>query len=170
MSKRIAAGFVILSLALTVTSTGSGAAQKTNGCSQQAWQEFVQRLAQAQAAYVRADPEPIKLLWSHADDVSLFGAYGGHERGWSEVDPRLTWASKTNSNGTHDNDEVLTTIRGTDLALVTQLEHITNRKPDGSAAPVQNLRVTHVARCEASSWRLVHRQADPLVETKPPVR
>ena len=170
MSKGIAAGFAMLSLTLALTSTGPGAAQTGNGCSQHAWDEFVKRLAQAQAAYVRADPEPIKLLWSHTDDVSLFGAYGGHERGWNQVGPRLTWASKTNSNGTHDNDEVLTTIRGADLALVTQLEHITNRKPDGSAAPVQNLRVTHVARCEASSWRLVHRQADPLVETKPPAR
>jgi ketosteroid isomerase-like protein len=170
MSKSIAAGFAILSLALTLAITGSGAAQKGNGCSQQAWEEFVQRLAQAQAAYVKANPEPIKLLWSHADDVSLFGAYGGHERGWSQVDPRLSWASKTNSDGSHDNDEVLTTIRGTDLALVTQLEHITNRRADGSTASVQHLRVTHVARCEASSWRVVHRHADPLVETKPPAR
>jgi ketosteroid isomerase-like protein len=170
MSKGIAAGFVMLSLGLAFTVTRSGAAQKGNGCSQQAWEEFVQRLAQAQAAYVKANPEPIKALWSHANDVSLFGAYGGHERGWSEVGPRLTWASKTNSDGRHDHDQVLTTIRGTDLALVTQLEHITNRRADGSPAPVQNLRVTHVARCEASSWRLVHRQADPLVETKPPAR
>jgi len=81
MSKRIGAGFVMLSLGLTLTVTMSGAAQKGKGCSQQAWAEFVERLAQAQAAYVQANPEPIKALWSHANDVSLFGAYGGHERG-----------------------------------------------------------------------------------------
>jgi hypothetical protein len=60
------------------------------------------------------------------------------ERGWNQVDHRLTWASKANSDGSHDNDEVLTTIRGTDLALVTQLEHITNRNPDGSVRLVQH--------------------------------
>lgn len=64
MSKGIGAGFAILSLALTLTITGSGAAQKGNRCSQPALVEFAQRLAQAQAAYVRANPEPIKLLWS----------------------------------------------------------------------------------------------------------
>ena len=64
MFKGTAAGFAILSLASTLTITGSGAAQKGNGCSPRAWVEFVQRLAQPQPAYVRANPEPIKLLWS----------------------------------------------------------------------------------------------------------
>jgi hypothetical protein len=65
MSKGIAAGFAMLSLALTVPITGS-AAQKGNRGSQPAWAEFVQRLAQAQASYVRTNPEPSKLLLSHA--------------------------------------------------------------------------------------------------------
>src|SRR4029078_3973576 len=105
------------SLGWAVTVAGSGAAQKGKGCSQQAWAEFVQRLAQAQAAYRKANPEPIKSLWSHADDVSLFGAYGGHERGWSEVGPRLTWASTTNSDGSHEYHHVFTKATGPYLLL-----------------------------------------------------
>ena len=66
MSKGIVAGFAILSLALTLTITGSGAAQKGNGCSPPAWVEFVQCLAQLQAAYVRANPESINLFWLRA--------------------------------------------------------------------------------------------------------
>jgi hypothetical protein len=63
MSKGIVAGFAIPTLALTLTiTTGSGAAQKGNGCSPPARVEFVQRLAQPQAASVRANPESINLL------------------------------------------------------------------------------------------------------------
>jgi SnoaL-like protein len=160
-----------LSLALalpTIRPLGGEAAPA--GCSQEAWRDFERKLAHAQAAFVRADPEPIKALWSRANDVSLFGGYGGHEVGWTQVGPRLTWASKTNSDGSHDDDEILAKIIGADLALVVQVEHITNRRPDGTAAAVQHLRVTHVARCEGDIWRVVHRHADPLVETKPPLQ
>ena len=66
MSKGIVAGFAILSLALPLTITGSGTEQEGRGCSPSAWMEFVQRLTQAQAAYAKANPEPIKLLWSRA--------------------------------------------------------------------------------------------------------
>lgn len=69
MSKGIVAGFAILSLALTLTiTTGSGAAQKGNGCSPPAWVESVQR--QPRAAYVRANPESINLLWLRAAEPS----------------------------------------------------------------------------------------------------
>lgn len=170
MSSRVAMGLHMgLSLALAVTAVQPVAGQATTGCSREAWRDFERQLGQAQAAFVRADPEPIKALWSHANDVSIFGGYGGHELGWSQVGPRLTWASKTNSNGSHDDDEILTRIIGTDLALVVQVEHITNRKPGGTSS-MQHLRVTHVARCEGAMWRVVHRHADPLVTTKPPIQ
>jgi hypothetical protein len=157
-----------VSLALAVMAIQPGGGQAAAGCSPEAWRDFERQLKGAQAAFVRADPEPIKALWSHANDVSIFGGYGGHELGWNQVGPRLTWASKTNSGGSHDDDEILTKIIGTDLALVVQVEHITNRKPDGTPSSVQHFRVTHVARCEGAVWRVVHRHADPLVETKPP--
>ena len=48
-------------------------------------------------------------------------------------------------------------------AMIVKLEHIVN--PDAQS---DNLRVTHVVRCEGSEWRIVHRHADPLIETKMP--
>jgi hypothetical protein len=167
-TRRGSIGLILASAIAAAMCAGARAAEAE--CTDDAWREFEQRLVAAQAAFVRADPEPIKSLWSHTTDVSLFGAYGGHEVGWNAVGSRLTWVSPTNSNGSHDDDVVLTKIVGADLALVVQLENITHRNPDGSIASVQHLRVTHVARCADSAWRLVHRHADPLIETRPPSR
>jgi hypothetical protein len=40
------------------------------------WRRFEQQYASAQDAFQRGDAEPIKALWSHADDVTLFGTLG----------------------------------------------------------------------------------------------
>lgn len=45
-------------------------------------------LVAAQVAFVRGDPTPMKALRSHAEDVTLMGAWGGHERGWALVGAR----------------------------------------------------------------------------------
>jgi len=65
----------------------------------------------------------------------------------------------------HHDDEVISRIVGSDVAIIIELEHIEN-----PGAQTDNLRVTHVARCEDSSWRVFHRHADPLMETKYPGR
>ena len=41
----------------------------------------------------RAEPAAFQDLYSHADDVTIFGAFGGHEQGWDTVGPRLAWAA-----------------------------------------------------------------------------
>ncbi|MBV8942492.1 MAG: hypothetical protein JO240_12260 [Solirubrobacterales bacterium] len=42
---------------------------------------------------LQGKPEAFKALWSHADDVTIMGAFGGFERGWDDVPQRLDWAS-----------------------------------------------------------------------------
>ena len=131
-------------------------------CAKDAWTKFVNELVAGQTSFVRGDPAPIRRLWSHAGDVTLMGAWGGYELGWSLIGPRLDWVSKQNTEGTYSYEEVAS-IRGSDLALFVQIEHLAspNREP-------AHLRVTHVMRCEGNNWRIVSRHADQLIETKPP--
>ena len=134
-------------------------------CAKDSWTKFVNELVAGQSSFIRGDPAPIMRLWSHADDVTLMGAWGGYERGWSLVGPRLEWVSKQGTEGTYSYDEVAS-ILGSDLALFVQIERFTiSNRNDGAPAP---LRVTHVMRCEGGEWRIVSRHADRLVETKPP--
>jgi hypothetical protein len=65
------------------------------------WRRFEQQYASAQDAFQRGDAEPIKALWSHADDVTLFGALGGHERGWAAIGSRLLQVARMNTSGAH---------------------------------------------------------------------
>lgn len=139
-------------------------------CSEQAWQDFEHELALAQTAFQHSNPEPLKALWSHSTDVALLGAYGGYEVGWELVGTRLDWVSAGSGNSAHHDDRVLVKVVGMNLALVVQLENIPTYAMDGSIASTQHLRVTHIARCEGESWRLIHRHADPLIDTRRPDR
>jgi hypothetical protein len=39
----------------------------------------------ASGEFLKGDPEPVKKLWSHKEDVSLANPYGPPVRGWDEV-------------------------------------------------------------------------------------
>ncbi len=55
------------------------------------WERFISRCQDALGDLVEGRPEPFKELWSHADDVVIMGAFGGHERGWEQVSDRLDY-------------------------------------------------------------------------------
>jgi hypothetical protein len=119
-------------------------------CAKGAWNLFVKQLVAAQSDFIRGNPEPVKALWSHAEDVTLMGAWGAHERGWSLVGPRLDWVSKSGRDGTYAYDEV-SSIVSPEQALFVQIEHFMSRNADGIAAPVSHLRVTHATPCDAKT-------------------
>ena len=91
--------------------------------------------------------------WSHADDVTLMGAFGGRRRGWALVGARLDWVSRINTEGkgTYAYDKVASIV-GSDLALFVQIEHIAI--PQLHGGKTGHLRVTHVMRCESGSCGL----------------
>jgi hypothetical protein len=151
---------------LAVIVAGVAAAHgATAACAKQSWPAFERKIVAAQVAFQAKDPAPFMQLWSHEPDISLFGANGGHEIGWSLVGPRIARISASNTGGPRE-DQVLVRTVGTDLAVIVQQENTTVLKP-GSPPVVDHLRVTHIARCEGSEWRIIHRHADRLVE---PVR
>jgi hypothetical protein len=144
----------------------SAAGQPPSGtCRPESFDTFHNELVAAQNAFQLGNAEPLKALWSHAEDVTLMGAYGGHERGWDLVGARLSRVAGMAGKSRHDPDKVVSKVIGSNVAVIVQLEHIVTHD-----APASDLRVTHVARCEGSTWRVVHRHADPLVETKIPAR
>jgi hypothetical protein len=152
---------------LPMTVAGAGTQASAAPCGKEAWKRFVSDFVAAGSAFARGDPAAMKALWSHTEDVTLMGAWGGKERGWALVGARLEWVSKSNTagTGTFAYDEVASII-GSDLALFVQIEHIAVPHLNGGAT--SHLRVTHVMRCENASWRIVSRHADRLMETTPP--
>ena len=114
------------------------------------WDRFSSRCQQALGDLVKGRPGPFKELWSHADDVVIMGAFGGHERGWEQVSARLDWAA-VGIKATHRAAENIVTVVGDDLAYTVDLEHMTRHA--GDQPQPRTLRCTQVNRRETASGR-----------------
>jgi ketosteroid isomerase-like protein len=123
------------------------------------WDLFVSRCQQALGELVEGRSEPFKALWSHADDVVIMGAFGGHETGWQQVRARLDWAAK-GIKATDRVAENVVTVVADDLAYTVDLEHMT-RHADEHPQP-RTLRCTQIYRRENGEWKVVLRHADEL--------
>jgi hypothetical protein len=109
------------------------------------WVAFMAKLEAAEEKFVRGHPAAFKVLWSHADDVTLCGAFGRVERGWKNVAAGLDLASSKYSDGTRSRKEVSGTV-GADLAYIVQAELIRSRLNGRTEESSLDLRVTMVFR------------------------
>ncbi len=131
------------------------------------WIAFMARLETAEHEFAQGRPAAFKALWSHGDEVSLCGGFGGVESGWDKVGARLDWGSSKYSDGTRSSEEIRSTV-GDDFAYIVQKEVIRFRIAGRIELSTQELRVTMVFRREADGWRIVHRHADSQMGTQPP--
>src|SRR5438128_7629519 len=60
---------------------------------------MVEQVHTAGQEFVNGNAAPIKRLWSHADDVSIFGGGGGQGLGWAQVGPSLDGGATLFRNG-----------------------------------------------------------------------
>ncbi len=123
------------------------------------WDRFAATCQEALGELVQGRPEPFKALWSHADDVAIMGAFGGHERGWDQVSARLDWATRGIRASGRTAQNVVTVV-GDDLAYTVDLEHMT--RDTGGGPYARTLRCTQVYRREDGQWKVVLRHADEL--------
>jgi hypothetical protein len=125
------------------------------------WTAFRARAQAALGEMQEGRPEAFKALWSHGEDVSILGGFGGYERGWAAVGPRLDWAS-ARIDSTNLRVENLLTVVGDDVAFTVDLERM-ERNVGGVRTP-RLLRCTQGYRREAGEWKIVHRHADEVAE------
>jgi len=57
------------------------------------WDKIMELAKAANTAMIQGNAKPLKELYSHREDITVLGGFGGFERGWSEVEPRLDWAA-----------------------------------------------------------------------------
>jgi ketosteroid isomerase-like protein len=131
------------------------------------WAVFLAKLEAAEYEFAQGRPTLFKALWSHSDDVSICGAFGGVESGWDKVASRLDWASSQFSEGTRSREEIRSAV-GAEFAYLVQTEHIRFRVPGRTEESTLDLRVTMVFWREDDGWRIVHRHADSQRSTELP--
>jgi len=122
----------------------------------EAWSNFIKMVNDANCEFAKGVVgESTKAVWSHGDDVTLFGGYGSLiEPGWKNVEARLELASKQFVNGTYSSKEIRKTING-DFAYLLQTEQYIF-----PGKPAINFRVTIICRLESDGWKIVHRHGD----------
>ncbi len=134
-------------------------------------QEFQALLASVDAAQLELQngrAAAFKGLWSHADDITLSGGFGGTvEKGWEAISCRLDWVGAQFSEGTHTQERIVAKANG-DLGYVVQIEHIRFHAPGEAKESKRDYRVTMVFRREPEGWRIIHRQADSQMMKQTP--
>ncbi len=113
------------------------------------------------------NPEPVKALWSHADDVIVANPFGPAVRGWDRVSEALDFASSRFSDGEVTGTETLAKYETVDLATIHEIERWKARVSGGKEVESFDLRVTSTFRREEEDWKLVHRHADPIATPHP---
>lgn len=129
-------------------------------------EEAIERYHAALDAFVRGRPEPMKALFSHADDVVLANPFGPGVRGWETASERLDEASSQFSDGEASGFDRLASYVAADLATIYEVERGVVSLRGG---PVTEwvLRTTTTFRHEDGRWRVVHRHADPISTVNP---
>ena len=117
--------------------------------------------------FSRGDPEPVKAVYSHRDDVTLANPFGPPVIGWAHVAKALDFASSRFSDGEVTAFETIVKNVTPDLVYILEVERWRARVGGrGDIAPF-DLRVTTIFRREDDSWRMVHRHADPIMTAHP---
>ena len=121
----------------------------------------------AQDEFVKGNPELVKQMWSHAEDVSVANPYGPPVRGWDEVSEVVEHAASLRRDGKATGYEVVAKYMTSELASVVQIERAESKVGDGEEITPYVLRATNIFRPEDGEWKLVHRHADPITTPQP---
>jgi ketosteroid isomerase-like protein len=117
--------------------------------------------------FSRGNPEPVKVAFSHRDDVTLANPFGPAVRGWNQASEALDFASSRFRDGEVTNFESLAEYVTTDLATILEIERWKAKVSGREDVARFDLRVTTTFRREDDTWKLVHRHADPITTHDP---
>lgn len=124
--------------------------------------QAVEQVYSASRHYLAGDPAPFLACWSHAEDVTIFGAWGAYERGWEQVRPRLEWGAKRYRGGS-TSFELLSLEASGNLGYSVYVER-GDVLVEGQDHPrPQALRVTQLYRWEEGAWKIIHRHGDAII-------
>jgi ketosteroid isomerase-like protein len=156
-------------LSLSVVAIATVASQVASSDNDADFRTFLREFERGVGGFINGDPALWKQNASHRDDVTIMGAWGAFEKGWTEADRRYDWAAArfTKSGAVPRIEYIASDVSG-DLAYTVAIERSAVRVVGQSGTAAMPLRVTHVFRKEDGAWKLVHRHADALMDKTAP--
>ena len=129
--------------------------------------ELIEQYFRAQREFLRGNPEPVKNLFSHRQDVTLANPYGPPARGWEKVSKTIEHAASLRSDGTFVEWQILAKYVTAELAYVVQIERAEAKIGAREDITPYAVRATMIFRPEDGEWKVVHRHADPITIPQP---
>ena len=122
---------------------------------------------EALAEFVKGNPESLKGMYSHRDDVSLANPFGPPVRGWKEAAATMERAASNYRDGEVTGFESVAKYVTAELAYIVEVERYKARVGGSAEIVAIALRVTSIFRPEDGVWKIVHRHADPIASSRP---
>src|SRR5688500_13634659 len=130
--------------------------------------ELIEQYFRAQGEFLRGNPEPVKDLFSHREDVTLANPYGPPVRGWDEVAKAVEHAASLRSEGEIVEWQIVAKYVTAELAYVVQIERAEAKIGAREEITPLAVRATMNFRPEEDGeWKIVHRHADPMTTPQP---
>lgn len=106
------------------------------------------------------DVEPMKDVWSHADDVIYMGPDGEYMIGWPQV--FSSWEGQALMKlGGMVRPRGVRIVAGPEIAIAYCIEEGQNKDADGNLVKI-NIRATNVFRKEKGEWKMIGHHTDTL--------
>jgi ketosteroid isomerase-like protein len=129
--------------------------------------ELIERYQLGLGDFMKGDPEPVKELFSHREDVTLANPLGPPAHGWEEVGATIEHAASQFRDGRLVRVEIVEKHVTAEFAYTLWLEHAEGKVGGREDVAPATLRVTMIYRPEEGGWKVVHRHADPITTPRP---
>ena len=129
--------------------------------------DLIERYFRAQGEFLRGNPEPVKALFSHREDVTLANPLGPPARGWEQVRATMERAASNLRDGENVGIQIIERYVTAELAYVVEIERVKAKIGGSEEITPFDLRVTMIFRPEDGEWKVVHRHADPITTAQP---
>jgi ketosteroid isomerase-like protein len=129
--------------------------------------EVVEQYHLALGEFVKGNPEPAKMMYSHREDVTLANPFGPVVRGWEQVAATLERAASQLREGEKGGFEIVAKYVTPELAYLVEVHRGKARFGARQDIAPFALRLTTIFRPEDGTWKVVHRHADPITTARP---
>ena len=129
--------------------------------------EVLEQYHRALDEFLKGNPEPVKQLWSHRENVTLANPISPPVRGWEQVAQTIERAASNFRDGENVGIEIIERYATPELAYVLEIEQAKAKIGGGEDIVPNALRATMIFRPEEGTWKLVHRHTDPITSPRP---
>ena len=129
--------------------------------------EVIEQYHLALGEFLKGNPEPLKMMYSRREDVSLANPFGPHACGWEQVAQAMERAASHYRAGEIVGFENVAKHVAPGLAYIVEIEQLNSKVGAREEVAPFTLRVTSIFGPEEGTWKVVHRHADPITTPQP---